>query len=136
MSALRKSLVACAVMLAFTSPASAQHRLSLADGGAQPRVRQPIPAPAPAEGPLTRPARLSIENAALSAGLEQLFRVCRAAALESGRVEGFSEGQIDASIGEICDADIAWLKVASDEEFQRFADESRAIVNQFLESLP
>ncbi|MCW3848793.1 hypothetical protein OF829_16265 [Sphingomonas sp. LB-2] len=69
------------------------------------------------------------------AGLAELFRVCREAAISAGAVEGLSQTEIDDEIGALCDADVDRLKAGSDKEFVAFAQESGVIVNRFLEKL-
>lgn len=64
--------------------------------------------------------------------LAGIFRVCRAHAIAAGAAEGYSETDVDASIGEICDADTIRMKAASDEEFRQFAKESGEVVKTFL----
>jgi hypothetical protein len=65
----------------------------------------------------------------------ELFQVCRAKALAVGAAEGRSEAEIDGAIAALCDADVARLKEASDEEFREFARESGEIVKRFLSTI-
>ncbi|MEO8375687.1 MAG: hypothetical protein ABI471_10715 [Sphingomonas bacterium] len=67
--------------------------------------------------------------------LSELFRVCRSAALAAGALQSHSDGEVDAAIGALCDADNARLREASDEEFRNFARESGEIVNLFLSKI-
>lgn len=68
-------------------------------------------------------------------GLAELFRTCRLYALEAGAAVGHSEAEVDAAISQLCDADNERMKAASDEDFSHFAQESGAIVKQFLSAI-
>lgn len=74
-------------------------------------------------------------DTAYKQSLAELFRVCRTEAIRAGATEGFLEADIDRELSELCDADVARLKLASDDEFRHFARESRDLVNRFLEAL-
>lgn len=76
--------------------------------------------------------RYMTNDEAIKEGLAEVFRTCRSAALTAGALEGRSVAEIDAALNEICDADTDRLKQASEDEFRRFASESRDIVNNFL----
>lgn len=64
--------------------------------------------------------------------LVMLLRVCRAAALASGKALGKAETDVDAEISALVDADIARLKTKSDRDVQSFAGESVKITKAFL----
>jgi hypothetical protein len=64
--------------------------------------------------------------------LVMLLRVCRAAALASGKSLGKTEPDVDAEIASLADADIMRLKQKSQREIQNFAGESVKITQAFL----
>jgi hypothetical protein len=65
-------------------------------------------------------------------GLAELLRTCRSEALAAGAAEGRTDAEVDAAIADLCDADVARMQRASDDEFRDFAQESGRIVNEFL----
>jgi len=80
-------------------------------------------------------AQLMTTDEAYKRQLADLFRLCRAKALAAGAAEGRSEAEVDAAITALCDADVARLKKASEEEVRAFARESGEIVKRFLSAI-